>query len=61
MILKNSKMEFSDIGAHCELEGCNQKDFLPFECEYCHKKFCLEHRLVAKHNCEKLNEINNIV
>lgn len=54
-------MEFNEIGAHCELKNCNQKDFLPFECEFCHKKFCLEHRLPIKHNCQKYIDDNNIV
>lgn len=54
-------MEFNEIGAHCELKNCNQKDFLPFECEFCHKKYCLEHRLPIKHNCQKYIDDNNIV
>lgn len=29
------------IGTHCDLEGCGQLDFLPFNCDCCRKTFCL--------------------
>ena len=44
-------MEFSDLGKHCELEGCRQRDFLPFKCEGCFKHFCMEHRTLENHKC----------
>lgn len=25
-------MEFQDVGAHCSVESCNLRDFLPFHC-----------------------------
>ncbi|KAK1777122.1 hypothetical protein QBC45DRAFT_417538 [Copromyces sp. CBS 386.78] len=39
------------IGKHCQLEYCNQLDFLPFFCQSCHKTFCLDHRSESSHNC----------
>ncbi len=45
-------MEFDYIGKHCSLPTCNQKDFLPFKCDYCHKDFCLDHRSYACHGCD---------
>ncbi|KAI9779215.1 MAG: hypothetical protein M1839_007467 [Geoglossum umbratile] len=39
------------IGARCQLEYCNQLDFLPFRCESCKGKFCLEHRTESAHKC----------
>ena len=44
-------MEFSDLGAHCEFTGCGIQDYLPFECKYCNKNFCLEHKNHENHNC----------
>lgn len=44
-------MEFIDLGAHCQFEGCNQKDFLPFKCDTCSKSLCLLHRSYAAHEC----------
>jgi hypothetical protein len=38
-------------GSHCEMEGCNQLDFLPFKCKACMKNLCLTHRSYAMHNC----------
>lgn len=46
-------MEFGDLGAHCQHAGCNQKDFLPFRCDCCHKVFCLTHRSYRTHECPK--------
>ncbi|KAK3487581.1 uncharacterized protein B0T23DRAFT_386213 [Neurospora hispaniola] len=39
------------VGKHCQLEYCNQLDFLPFLCQSCHKTFCLDHRSESSHNC----------
>lgn len=44
-------MEFVDLGAHCQYEGCNQKDFLPFKCDTCSKSLCLLHRSYVAHEC----------
>lgn len=38
------------IGKKCEL--CKTLDFLPFDCKYCSKSFCLDHRTVTSHRCE---------
>jgi len=45
-------MEFPDLGKHCSWSLCRQLDFLPFTCAYCHKAFCLDHRLPGEHECE---------
>ncbi|KAI0600092.1 AN1-like zinc finger protein [Biscogniauxia sp. FL1348] len=39
------------IGKHCQLEYCNQLDFLPFFCQSCKKTFCLDHRTEDAHRC----------
>lgn len=44
-------MEFEDLGAHCQHEGCNQRDFLPFKCDTCSKSLCLLHRSYVAHEC----------
>ncbi|RYH24765.1 hypothetical protein EON65_16320 [archaeon] len=44
-------MEFEHVGRHCSLPTCGQKDFLPFQCDYCHGSFCLEHRQYGAHGC----------
>ncbi|KAI1266077.1 AN1-like zinc finger protein [Xylariaceae sp. FL1019] len=40
------------IGKHCQLEYCNQLDFLPFFCQSCKKTFCLDHRTEDAHKCD---------
>eukprot|EP01038_Epipyxis_sp_PR26KG_P005700 gene5700-7868_t len=45
-------MEFEHVGVHCNAEFCHQKDFLPFQCDYCHKSLCLTHRSYQAHNCD---------
>lgn len=39
------------IGAHCGYEYCHQLDFLPFRCQSCGGKFCLDHRTEDSHKC----------
>ncbi|KAI1432236.1 AN1-like zinc finger protein [Xylaria sp. CBS 124048] len=39
------------IGKHCQLDYCNQLDFLPFFCQSCKKTFCLDHRTEDAHKC----------
>ena len=49
------KMETDDvdaIGAHCQMPYCRQLDFLPFRCESCRGKYCLEHRTESAHSCK---------
>lgn len=43
------------MGAHCQHEGCNQKDFLPFKCAACGKSLCLMHRSYITHECSAGN------
>ncbi|XP_059380086.1 AN1-type zinc finger protein 1 [Carassius carassius] len=43
-----------DIGKHCEIESCKQKDFLPFVCSSCSGVFCLEHRGRDSHSCPEV-------
>ncbi|XP_074273589.1 zinc finger AN1 domain-containing stress-associated protein 12 [Silene latifolia] len=47
---------FPDLGAHCEQPDCRQLDFLPFDCDRCHKTFCLDHRTYKSHECTRPNE-----
>ncbi|KAL6097711.1 zfand1 [Pungitius sinensis] len=42
-----------DIGKHCQIDSCCQKDFLPFVCELCSGVFCLEHRSRDAHSCSE--------
>ncbi|XP_007258651.3 AN1-type zinc finger protein 1 [Astyanax mexicanus] len=44
-----------DIGKHCEVESCSQKDFLPFVCDHCSAVFCLEHRSRDSHSCPEIS------
>ena len=44
-------MEFAKVGKHCELPGCNQQDYMPFECVYCKKIHCGKHRRPDYHEC----------
>lgn len=44
-------MEFANLGQHCHIIDCKQKDFLPFHCSDCNEVFCLEHRSLQAHGC----------
>jgi len=46
-------LEFPQLGKHCEFTGCQQLDFLPFQCA-CNKIFCLEHRNITAHKCTEI-------
>ncbi|CAA7407083.1 unnamed protein product [Spirodela intermedia] len=52
---------FPELGRHCEMEDCGQLDFLPFECDGCHKVFCKEHRAYAGHDCPKADHKSRVV
>ncbi len=56
-------MELSNVGAHCALDTCKQRDFLPFVCSPgCGKQFCLEHRTYRAHNCrQEPKDVNDAV
>lgn len=54
-------MEFNELGGHCSSQYCHQKDFLPFNCKFCSKSFCLEHRSPFNHNCENKSSTDNMV
>ncbi|XP_071381766.1 AN1-type zinc finger protein 1 isoform X1 [Centroberyx affinis] len=43
-----------DIGQHCQTDSCNQRDFLPFVCDFCSGVFCLEHRSTESHSCPEV-------
>ncbi|KAJ8419174.1 hypothetical protein AAFF_G00006730 [Aldrovandia affinis] len=43
-----------DIGKHCSIGSCSQKDFLPFVCDCCSGVFCIEHRSLESHSCPKI-------
>jgi len=36
---------------------CGKDVDLPFSCNYCGKKFCAEHRLPEKHDCEAIHKV----
>ncbi|CAN6217457.1 unnamed protein product [Urochloa humidicola] len=44
---------FPDLGAQCDDVGCNQLDFLPFECD---GFFCAAHRTYLDHGCAKATD-----
>eukprot|EP00753_Platysulcus_tardus_P011353 PLAT3286.14.p1 GENE.PLAT3286.14~~PLAT3286.14.p1 ORF type:complete len:313 (+),score=101.55 PLAT3286.14:293-1231(+) len=44
-------MEFHTLGAHCAVDSCRQRDFLPFTCDACTKPYCLDHRTYDSHDC----------
>ncbi|XP_028743388.1 AN1-type zinc finger protein 1 isoform X4 [Peromyscus leucopus] len=46
-----------DIGQHCQVQHCRQRDFLPFVCDGCSGIFCLEHRSKDSHGCPEVNVI----
>ncbi|XP_058524746.1 AN1-type zinc finger protein 1 isoform X2 [Ochotona princeps] len=47
-----------DIGQHCQVEHCRQRDFLPFVCDGCSGTFCLEHRSRDSHGCPEVTVTN---
>ncbi|KAF3064007.1 AN1-type zinc finger protein 1 [Daldinia childiae] len=47
----DKEADVSLVGKHCQLEYCNQLDFLPFFCQSCKKTFCLDHRSETSHKC----------
>ena len=44
-------LEHHDLGEHCSMPGCNQRDFLAFTCDVCSRKLCLQHRSYLNHEC----------
>ncbi|PSK34185.1 AN1-type zinc finger protein TMC1 [Elsinoe australis] len=48
---KMSVGEVEAIGTHCQMSFCHQLDFLPFRCESCQGKYCLDHRSETAHSC----------
>lgn len=44
-------LEHHKLGDHCSMVGCNQRDFLPFTCDICSRKLCLQHRSYINHDC----------
>ncbi|XP_057353916.1 AN1-type zinc finger protein 1 isoform X3 [Manis pentadactyla] len=47
-----------DVGQHCQVEHCRQRDFLPFVCDGCSGIFCLEHRSRESHSCPEITVIS---
>ncbi|CAK9049964.1 unnamed protein product [Durusdinium trenchii] len=64
---KAAATEFRDadgydlVGACCALETCGLRDFLPFVCRFCGKKFCQDHADAAKHDCHALVESKGVL
>ncbi|CAJ1420419.1 unnamed protein product [Effrenium voratum] len=54
---KAAETEFRDaegynlVGACCSLDTCGLRDFLPFICRCCGRKFCQDHADPEKHAC----------
>ena len=38
-------------GCSCDFTGCRTRDFLPFVCDLCKQRFCIDHRSRFTHNC----------
>jgi predicted nucleic acid binding AN1-type Zn finger protein len=55
-------LEHTNLGKHCDVADCHQRDFLPFTCDYCSKSLCTNHRTYAAHNCEgnKMKDMTSI-
>ncbi|XP_014779279.2 AN1-type zinc finger protein 1 isoform X1 [Octopus bimaculoides] len=47
--------ELPRLGQQCQVSDCKLLDFLPFECSYCSKVYCLEHKFPDSHGCSKCN------
>jgi predicted nucleic acid binding AN1-type Zn finger protein len=45
-------MEFPELGTHCSSPICSRLDFLPIECDACHKIFCKDHSPYEQHQCQ---------
>ncbi|MHA1212699.1 MAG: AN1-type zinc finger domain-containing protein, partial [Candidatus Heimdallarchaeota archaeon] len=39
----------------CAFPSCENKEYLPFKCNYCEKSFCRTHRLPENHNCKYIH------
>lgn len=52
---KKRKCQYIDIK---ENKVCGKKlqMFFDMECKYCHKFFCMKHRLFEAHNCSNFND-----
>ena len=46
-------MEFAHVGKNCQMKGCNQQDFMPFQCTFCQDIHCADHRRAENHKCTK--------
>lgn len=44
--------ELPHLGTRCAKKECRQLDFLPFTCDACGMKYCLEHRSYVAHSCQ---------
>eukprot|EP01070_Trichotokara_eunicae_P002616 Trichotokara_eunicae@DN276_c0_g1_i1.p1 len=53
--------EFADLGSHCTVETCNEKDFLPIVCKYCELKFCRDHAMPNLHECKSVDKFDKRV
>lgn len=48
-------LEHTNLGHHCDVKDCSQRDFLPFICTFCKHKHCLLHSSANAHNCTLLD------
>ncbi|CAD8165783.1 unnamed protein product [Paramecium octaurelia] len=63
-------MNLDDQMERCDVEYCKRRDFLPFKCTLCNRKFCLEHKELKEHECPfqfaerkalKCNQCNQVI
>ena len=40
-----------NVGKHCSVDTCKQKDWLPVKCKYCSQIFCADHSTIESHKC----------
>ena len=45
-------MEFENLKTRCAHPYCNQIEYLPVKCKYCHKSFCPLHASTKTHECK---------
>ena len=45
-------MELPDVGRQCAEPSCKRLDYLPFNCSYCKKDYCQDHRKAKAHDCQ---------
>jgi len=55
---KKKKNNKSIYNYNCTYLNCKKKEIIKFECKFCRKNFCINHRLPELHYCLNLNNLN---